>query len=211
MTTENTNKTQTIATKPVLADPTALGVFGLAMVTLVAASQKLGLTQGVTYLIPWALFLGSVAQIWASTVDFKKNNYFGAIVLGVYGLFWVAVAFQWAISLGWFGELDPAKADPRQFAVACIGYGIFSVFIFIAALEANKVFALILLLINVLFLSLACSILGVAPHVFSPLAAISELAISLLGFYAAGAIFLNNFYGRTLLPLGKPLGWIKKG
>ena len=99
MTTENTNKTQTVETKPVLADPTALGVFGLAMVTLVAASQKLGLTQGVTYLIPWALFLGSAAQIWASTVDFKKNNYFGAIVLGVYGLFWVAVAFQWAISL----------------------------------------------------------------------------------------------------------------
>ena len=31
------------------------------------------------------------------------------------------------------------------------------------------------------------------------------------GFYAAGAIFLNNFFGRTMLPLGKPLGLIAKG
>ena len=57
-----------------MSDPTALGVFGLAMVTLVAASAKMGWTTGVTYIIPWALFLGSAAQIWASTVDFKKNQ-----------------------------------------------------------------------------------------------------------------------------------------
>jgi succinate-acetate transporter protein len=81
-------------TKILMSDPTALGVFGLAMVTFVAASQKMGWTTGFTYLIPWALFLGSIAQVWASSVDFKKNNYFGAIVLGAYGLFWGAVGIH---------------------------------------------------------------------------------------------------------------------
>jgi succinate-acetate transporter protein len=200
-------------TKIVLSDPTALGVFGLAMVTFVAASQKMGWTSGVTYLIPWALFLGSLAQIWASTIDFRKNNYFGAIVLGAYGLFWVAVAMHWATSLGWFGKVADA-ADPKQLAFACIGYGIFSVFIMIAAFEANKVFAAILVLINILLPTLAMSILkkgtplGELSH---QLAAWSELLISLLGFYAAGAVFLNSYFGRTLLPLGQPMGWIRKG
>ena len=69
-------------TRIAMSDPTTLGVFGLFMVTFVAASQKMGWTSGVAYLIPWALFLGSIAQVWASFVDFKKNNYFGAIVLG---------------------------------------------------------------------------------------------------------------------------------
>jgi hypothetical protein len=69
----------------VMSDPTALGVFGLVIVTFMAASQKTGWTSSSEYLIPWALFLGSIAQIWASTIDFKKNNYFGAIVLGAYG------------------------------------------------------------------------------------------------------------------------------
>lgn len=198
-------------TKIMLSDPTALGVFGLAMVTFVAASQKMGWTTGSTYIIPWALFLGSAAQIWASTVDFKKNNYFGSIALGIYGLFWAAVAMHWAISQGWFGVIDPAKADPRQLAYACFGYTFFSLFIMVAAFEVNKVFAAILVLINILLPSLGLSILGINHELFSPLAAWSELLISLLGFYAAGAIFLNSYFGRVLVPLGAPFGFIRKG
>jgi len=197
-------------TKILMSDPTALGVFGLAMVTFVAASQKMGWTTGVTYLIPWALFLGSMAQVWASFVDFKKNNYFGAIVLGAYGLFWVAVGMHWAISLGWFGAVGD-KADPRQLAYACFGYTIFSLFIMVAAFEANKVFAAILVLINILLPSLGLSILGIHRELFSLLAAYSELLISLLGLYCAGAVFLNTYFGRVLLPLGKPFGFIAKG
>ena len=198
-------------TKILMSDPTALGVFGLAIVTLVAASQKLGWTSGTTFVLPWALFLGAGAQIWASTIDFKKNNYFGAIVLGAYGLFWAAVAMHWAISLGWIAPIDPAKADPRQLAFACIGYFFFSLFIMVAAFEANKVFALILVLINILLPSLACLLLGIGVELAHVLAAWSELLISLLGFYAAGAVFLNSFFGRVVLPLGKPLGLIRKG
>lgn len=197
--------------KIVHADPTALGVFGLATVTFVAASQKMGWTSGTALIIPWAFFLGSLAQIWASTIDFKKNNIFGAVALGAYGLFWAGVAMHWAISLGWFGPVDPTKLDPRQFGYACFAYTIFSVFIMIAAFEANKVFAAILVLINVLLPSLGFSLLGIGYAFFSGLAAWSELLISLLGFYAAGAIFLNGFFGRVVLPLGAPCGFIRKG
>lgn len=41
----------------VIADPSGLGLFSLAMVTLVASSQKLGLTSGLSFVIPWAIFL----------------------------------------------------------------------------------------------------------------------------------------------------------
>ena len=203
--------TQTVLTetKIRMSDATALGVFGLAMVTLVASSSKLNWTTGSTYIIPWALILGSLAQLWAASVDMKNNNYFGSIVLGAYGLFWMAVALHWAIGLGWLGAVGPL-ADPRQVGFAYFGYLIFSLFITVAALEANKVFAAILVLIDVLFLSLGMSALHVAAGFFSPLAAWAEFCISLLGFYASGAIFLNGFFGRTILPLGAPLGLIKK-
>ncbi len=200
----------TTETKIMLSDPTALGVFGLSMVTFVAASSKMGWTSGSAYLVPWAIFLGSITQVWAAAIDFKKNNYFGAIVLAAYGLFWAAVATHWMMQLGWFGPVGE-KADPRQFAFACFGYMFFSLFIMIAAFEANKIFAAILVLINILLLSLGLAVLGVNPEFFNPIAAWSELLISLLGFYAAGAIFLNNFFGRVLLPLGAPMGFIHKG
>jgi len=51
--------------KVVVADPSAIGLFGLAMVTLVASSQKLGLTEGVSLVLPWAIFLGATAQLLA--------------------------------------------------------------------------------------------------------------------------------------------------
>ncbi|MBM7649806.1 succinate-acetate transporter protein [Bacillus ectoiniformans] len=137
-------KTFVTETKISMSDPTALGVFGLSMVTFVAASQKMGWTEGTAFIIPWAVFLGAIAQIWGSLVDFRKNNYFGSIVLGAYGLFWLGVASHWAMSLGWFG--DVGVADPRQIGFAFMGYFIFSVFITVAALETNKAFAAILAL-----------------------------------------------------------------
>lgn len=205
----NQEKIVQTETKIVMADPTALGVFGLSMVTFVAASQKMGWTTGTEFLLPWAIFLGAIAQIWASLIDFKKNNYFGAIVLGAYGLFWIAVGAHWAISLGWFGELS-INADPRQVAFGFLGYFIFSLFITVAALEVNKIFAAILILIDFLLLSLTLATLGINVELFSKIAAYSEFAISLLGLYGCGAIFLNNFFGRTILSVGKPLGLIKR-
>ena len=42
----NSSSTPMTETKIVMSDPTALGVFGLSMVTFVAASQKMGWTSG---------------------------------------------------------------------------------------------------------------------------------------------------------------------
>lgn len=80
----------------------------------------------------------------------------------------------------------------------------------VVAFETNKVFATIVVLINVLLFSLGFAALGVAKAQFSTAAAWSELLISLLGFYACGAIFFRNFFGREILPLGAPLGLIKR-
>jgi succinate-acetate transporter protein len=208
---------QVTETKIVSADATALGVFGLSLITFVASSQKLGWTSSTSeasvYLIPWAIFLGSVAQIWAAVVDFRRNSYFGAIVLGAFGLFWIAVATFWAISSGWFGDFsskDVMTAGLKQFGFACFGYMIFCVFITVAAFEANKVFGAIMVLILVLLGSLGLQLLDINKDFFKQSAGWAEFLISLLGFYGSGAIFLNTFFGRTILPLGKPMGWVKK-
>jgi succinate-acetate transporter protein len=124
----------------------------------------------------------------------------------------MSVAMIWAIANGWFGEVNPAKADMRQFGWACIGYLIFCVAVTVAAFEANKVFGAIMVLILVLLASLGLQLLGCEPKdTLGALAGWSEFFISLLGFYASCAIFLNTFFGRPVLPLGKPMGWVKKG
>lgn len=185
-----------------VADPSALGLFGLAMVTLVASSQKLGLTDGIGFVLPWAIILGGVAQLIACAYDFKHNNLFGAIAFGGYGLFWIAVAMSWMVKAGTLGEGLAGQVDGRQFGVAMLGYLIFSLILLGATLRISKTMFSIIALIIVLFLSLAFDSFGLG-DIWHTVAAYTELAISLLGFYMCAGAFLNKFYGRVVVPQGK--------
>ena len=191
-------------TQPNLANPSAIGLFGLAMVTLVAASQKLGFTEGSSLLIPWAFFLGATAQIYASIVDTKTNNCFGATAFAAYAFFWYAVAFTWLIQNGVFGVEMQQNADIKQLGVAYVGYLIFSLAMTVGAAGANKVLFIIFVLIDFLFIGLALTTFGIMEHATHLLAAYSELAVALVSFYGCAGNVLNTHYGKTILPLGKP-------
>jgi uncharacterized protein len=196
--------------KIINADPSALGLFGLAMVTLVASSQKLGLTSGLSYVVPWAIFLGSFAQLFACINDSKRNNAFGTTAFGAFSFFWLAVATSWLIKMGVFGTTLAASADVKQLGVAFLGYLIFSLYMTIGSMETNKVLFFIFCLIDLLFLGLSMSSLGVFPEHFHKLAAYSELFIALFSFYGSAASVLNIQFGRVFLPVGKPFGIFKK-
>jgi uncharacterized protein len=196
--------------KVTTADPSALGLFGLAMVTLVASSQKLGITDGVSFIMPWAFFLGGLAQLFACIQDAKHNNIFGTTAFGAFGLFWFGVGMSWLIQLGAFGEELAANADPKQLGIAFIGYLIFSLYMTIGALETHKVLFFIFVFIDFLFIGLSLSVFDIMHEQTHMLAAISELCIALLSFYGSAAIVLNTHFGQVVLPIGKPFGIFKK-
>ena len=203
---ETQNHTQV---KITTADPSALGLFGLGMVTLVASSQKLGITDGLSLILPWAFFLGGIAQLIASVLDAKHNNIFGTTAFGAFGLFWFGVGMTWLIQLGVFGETLAANADPKQLGFAFIGYLIFSLFMTIGALETHKVLFFIFVCIDVLFIGLSLSSFDIVYEVTHMIAGIAELCIALLSFYGCGAIVLNTHFGKVVLPIGKPFGIFK--
>lgn len=192
-----------------VADPTALGLFGLAIVTLVASSQKLGLTTGTAMIVPWAMFLGGIVQIIAGMFDFKHDNLFGATVFTAYGFFWVAVASSWMIQVGTFGPGLAQAADVRQLGLAFWGYLVFTVAATVAASAVHRTLFIIMCFICLLFLGLGLDTLSIGGSWAHALAAYSELIISLLSLYACSATFLNKFFGRVVLPLGKPCPLIK--
>ncbi len=190
--------------KVTVADPTTLGLFGLALVTLVASSQKLGLTEGLSYLVPWAALLGGMAQIIASIFDFKHNNLFGSTAFAAYGLFWVGMAFSWLIKLGCFGETLAAGTDSGQLGVVFVAYLLLTIPLTISSLKMSKVMFVLMVLICLLFVALALDTFGMG-SAWHAIAAYTELAISLLTFYALAAKYLNSFFGREILKGGKPL------
>lgn len=192
------------------ADPSALGLFGLAMVTLVASSQKLGITHGLSYVLPWAIFLGGFAQLFACIHDAKHNNTFGTTAFGGYALFWFGVGTSWLIQLGFFGEKLATSVDTNQFGLVFVGYLIFSLFMTIGAMETHKVLFTIFVLIDVLFIGLALSTFGIAYEVTHTIAGVAELLIAICSFYGSAAAVLNTHFGKVFLPVGKPFGIFKK-
>ncbi|TWH48906.1 acetate uptake transporter family protein [Sporomusa sp. KB1] len=203
----NTNgNTQSV--KIVTADPGGLGLFGLAMVTLVASSQKLGWTTGLAFVIPWAVFLGAIAQLIASFNDFKHNNTFGATAFAAYGLFWLGIATSWLIKMGVFGAALAADVNGAQLGIAFIGYFIFTVFMTIGAMETHKVLFIIFFLIDFLFLGLAADAFGLG-HIWHTIAAWAEFSIAIVSFYGSAAATLNTHFGKQFLPTGKPFGIFK--
>ncbi|TCO74550.1 acetate uptake transporter [Marinisporobacter balticus] len=204
------NKNEVQNVKITNADPSALGLFGLAMVTLVASSQKFGITEGVAFIIPWAIFLGAFAQLFACINDSKRNNVFGTTAFGAFAFFWLGVAMTWLIQLGVFGEKLVANTDVKQLGFAFVGYLIFSIFMTIGAMETHKVLFIIFVLIDGLFIGLSLSTFGIMPEVAHELAAVSELLVSLFAFYGSAAAVLNPHFGRVVLPVGKPFGIFKK-
>ncbi|WP_410512718.1 acetate uptake transporter [Paenibacillus sp. BR2-3] len=196
--------------KIVSADPSAIGLFGLAIVTLVASSQKLEITTGLSYVIPWAIFLGACAQLFACIQDAKHNNTFGMTAFGAYAFFWFSMAGSWLIKLGVFGTALAEAVDPKQLGFAFLGYLIFTLFMTIGAVETNTVLLTIFVLIDFLFLGLTLDSFGIAPEAFHKLAAVSELAIAIVSLYGCGASVLNAHFGRTFLPIGAPLRIFKK-
>ena len=118
MSTSNSTQHVQIA----VADPTPLGLLGLAIVTLVASAQKLGIVSGVSWVIPWALVMGSFAQLLASYFDFCHKNIFGATIFGAFGFFWSGVALSWMIKAGTFGAGLAAGVDPKALGFAFLGY-----------------------------------------------------------------------------------------
>lgn len=192
-----------------VADPSAIGLFGLAMVTLVASTQKLGLTEGLSFVLPWAFFLGGFAQLYACIQDAKHNNVFGATAFGAYAFFWFSVGTSWLIQMGALGKTLAATVDPKQLGVAFIGYLIFSIFMTIGAMETHKVLFIIFVLIDFLFIGLALTSFEIAPETSHQFAAISEMLIAIFSFYGSAAAVLNPHFGKVVLPVGKPFGIFK--
>lgn len=196
----NTKSKSTVESHPkLIADPAPLGLIGLAVAALVLASTDLGFVSSAakSLMAPWVLFFGATAQLIAGTIEFKRNNIFGATVFTTYSM------TMYAITLTLFITIFTGV----EFNFAHYGFGLiailaFSIIATIASLMTNKMLFIILIFVDL-------AVIALIPHYFFGATAfpagIFLLCTSATSFYTAMAILLNNMADRTIMPLGKPI------
>jgi len=193
--TENNTKSIQLT----VSEPAALGLIGLAVAALIIGSGYLGLTSGVdkSLMIPWILFFGATSQIIAGTMEFKRNNIFGATVFTTYAMTMYSIALTLFIII-----FTDVNFDIKHYAFGLIAILVFSLIATIASLMTNKALYSILIAVDL-------AVILLIPHYLngfnSQPAGFFLIVTSVLSFYTAAAILINSMAGKTILPLGTPI------
>lgn len=181
------------------AEPAALGLFGLAVAALVLASTDLGLTDSSakSLMIPWVLFFGATAQLIAGTMEFKRNNIFGATVFTIYAMTMYSIVITLFITI-----FTGVNFDLYHYGYGLVAILVFSLIATIASLMTNKALFSILIAVDL-------AVIALIFHYFNEAspepAGFFLLVTSVLSFYAAAGVLINTMAGKTVVPMGSPI------
>ena len=180
-----------------LANPAPLGLMGFGMTTVLLNLHNAGLWGLGSMILAMGLFYGGLAQIIAGIMEFKKGNTFGTTAFTSYGLFWMTLVFLLiAPKLEWW------EAPPQGALVAYLAmWGLFTFFLFLCTLRLNRAVQVIFLSLAILFWLLAIKD-ATGSHILGVIAGIEGIFCGFSAIYLAMAEVMNEYYGRTVLPIG---------
>ncbi len=182
-----------------LANPGPLGLMGFGMTTVLLNIHNAGFFPEVDAMImAMGLFYGGAAQVIAGILEFKKGNTFGLTAFTSYGFFWIALVGIWVLpNMGL--NIKPVPAEFMGCFLAM--WGIFTLYMFVATLKANKALQVIFGTLTILFFLLALADFTHI-HAIKTFAGYEGLVCGFSAIYLAMAEVLNEKYGRIVIPIG---------
>jgi hypothetical protein len=179
------------------ANPAPLGLMGFGMTTVLLNIHNAGFFPISAMILAMGLFYGGLAQIIAGILEFRKGNTFAVTAFVSYGLFWLTlVALILLPRLGWAEKTPEAYMGWYLFM-----WGLFTLFMFIGTLRANRATQFVFASTVVLFFLLAARD-WTGSAAIGTLAGWEGIVCGASAIYLAMAEVLNERLGRTVLPVG---------
>ena len=181
-----------------IADPAPLGLACFALTTFLLSLFNAGLlpASGEPIVFGVALAYGGVAQVLAGMWEFRKGNVFGATAFTSYGAFWISF---WAFVTFYAPAISDATARATAVGWYLIGWGIFTVVLWVASLRTTAVLALLFTLLAATFFVLGS---GDVAHNegLTTLGGYLGLVTAAVAWYACLAGVSASTFGRAVLP-----------
>ena len=184
--------------KDTTANPAPLGLLGFGMTTIFLNLHNAGLYELNSMIIGMGLFVGGIAQVFAGTQEWKKNNTFGATAFTAYGFFWISLVTIWLLPKTAMG--DGLKTNETAMGWYLLMWGIFTAGMFIGTLKLSRSLQVVFSTLTILFFLLAYSDLTGNKDV-KVVAGIEGIVCGLSAVYACIAQILNEVYKRRVLPV----------
>lgn len=178
-------------------DPGGLGLAAFALTTFVLSCFNAGWfpAAGSGAVLGLALFYGGAIQVLAGMWEFANHNTFGAVAFSSYGAFWMSFTYLLA------STKIPAAVAGQAVGLYLLAWGIFTLYMTIAASRTNTVIFLVFIALTLTYFALAigdfagASWLGILGGYLGVLTAI-------FAWYGSFATVTNFTYKRTVLPVG---------
>ncbi|EME32673.1 putative acetate transporter [Galdieria sulphuraria] len=197
----NMNATESTPKNFPFPDPTSLGLAGFSATTFILSifNAKLlpdSVTSGV---IGPGFFYGGAAQFIAGLMCFVTRNSFGFVALTSYGAFWLAVSTL--ITLQKENVLVFTEEESnRVLGILLVSYAIFSLYLWIGSFAHSLALIIITSLLETTLILLSLANLGVISSIPG---GVTGIMLASAGWYMSAAIFINENFRRTVIPLGE--------
>jgi succinate-acetate transporter protein len=190
--------------KSAFANPAPLGLIAFGLTTVILSLINAGVLPkgGEPVVLPLAFAFGGLIQMLAGMMEFRTGNTFGTVAFLSYGAFWWWFALL--VLLGGHGVLDLSQAG-STIAVTLIGWGVFTLYMWIATFRLTRALWLVFLTLWITFFLLGFGDLLSEPGL-NRAGGWVGLICGLLAMYTSFALVVNSTFGRSLLPLGSPSG-----
>lgn len=188
---------QNLSLQDTTANPAPLGLLGFGMTTVLLNLHNIGLFPLDAMILGMGFFYGGLGQIIVGTMEWKKNNTFGATAFTSYGLFWVTlVALILLPKTGWIEA-------PSHFAMGSYlaMWGLFSSVLFLATFRLNRALQVVFGSLVFLFFMLSASDFT-GNHDLKVMAGYIGIFCGMAAIYTGSAQVLNEVFDREVAPLG---------
>jgi succinate-acetate transporter protein len=192
-----------VATANPFADPTALGLMGLAIgcasLLPVAFGVKAAFAPDALRTAAWfCLLFGAGCQFLAGMMSFANKNGLGGTLL-------TAFSFNWVMNWWGLSEMSQGRLPSESviLAVDCTFLVIFLVMTVAFGFFSKLLFAFLVDIVALYVLRIARSFTH-SPSLGMPIALATAL-LMVISLYIAFSLVLQNASGRVILPIGGPL------
>ncbi len=184
---------------PKLADPGPLGLAAFALTTFVLSMFNSGLVsdKGEPVVLGLALAYGGLAQLLAGMWEFRTGNTFGAVAFSSFGAFWLSF---WAY-VQFFASEVPAADAGHAVGLYLIAWGIFTLYMTVAALRTSTAVLAVFVLLTITFFLLGIGEAGAHTDIVKAGGYVG-IATAIAAWYASFAAVTNATFGRVVLPVG---------
>ncbi len=178
------------------ANPAPLGLCAFGMTTILLSIHNAGVTALSSPIVAMAVFYGGLAQLIVGLMEWKKNNTFGMVTFGSFGLFWISFAAILVMpALGIAAA--PTTLDLAAFLSV---WGVLIIGLFICSLRMHRLLQVTLAAVVLLVVLLvAANLSGI--HMVHTLAGIMGIIAGGLALYMGIGTVINEIYGSRVVPV----------